>query len=212
MKIYKYAPANKALLILKSESVALSHPYEFKDIRDCAFKQSEKDKRAIRKLLKDFVTLSILIELTKIKEIEDDPCMVFFNSKLKKFKEKLERNPIYNGTLGLGLVFNYMAKKRPEIIISFDTQFEKYQKDIDEAIERIKNDALISCFCKSNDSLSMWNEYAGNHKGVCFEYERPTGDDFLDVIYRKKKPSMELYNSVAHTLAPKERSSSATRM
>ena len=200
-KIYKYTSLESAVSILDSESVVLKHPSEFNDLYDCVFKQNEKDKKKIRKLLKDYTVLSIMVELTKADGAMDTGPVKFVKAELSILKKALQKLPYYDGSPGLVLLYNQIAKKKPDIAKTIEEAFDKYQKQLDDAIEDARKNALISCFSKRKDSLLMWSHYADSHKGVCIEYERPDNDDFLDVIYQAKRPEAELYKAVSHAIA-----------
>ena len=200
-KIYKYTSLESAISILDGDSVVLKHPSEFNDLYDCVFKQNEKDKKRIRKLLKDYTVLSIMVELSKTDGAKDAGPVKFVNTELAILKKALQKFPYYDGSPGLVLLYNQIAKKKPDIAKTFEETFDKYQKQLDEAIEDARKNALISCFSKRKDSLLMWSHYADSHKGVCIEYERPNNNDFFDVIYQAKRPEAELYKAVSHAIA-----------
>lgn len=200
-KIYKYTSLESAVSILNSDSVVLKHPFEFNDLYDCVFKQNEKDKKRIRKLLKDYTVLSIMVKLTETEGAKDAGPVRFVNAELSVLKKALRKVPYYDGSPGLVFLYNQMAKKKPDIAKTFEEAFDKYQKQLDDAIEDARKNALISCFSKRKDSLLMWSHYADSHKGVCIEYERPNNDDFLDVIYQAKRSEAELYKAVSHAIA-----------
>ena len=201
MKIYKYAPLDKAKLILESGEVISNKPKAFNDIYDCVFKQDPKDKLKIQKLLKDYATLLTIVEVAKIPEVQNALPVRFFNFQFSVLKLILKKIPSYTGTPGLMIVYNMMVKKKPEIGTIFDTKYAQFQEKLDAAIERAKKDVIISCFSTRNDSLLMWSHYADSHFGVCFEYDKPEINEFYDVDYSDKRPSIKLFKAVARVIA-----------
>ena len=47
----------------------------------------------------------------------------------------------------------------------------------------------------------MWSHYANSHRGICIEYNKPALDEFYDVRYDNKRPSIKLYKAVTYALA-----------
>lgn len=67
--------------------------------------------------------------------------------------------------------------------ICFDEgEIKKYLKDIDvsKLINSFKKDVKICCFSEEINSMPMWTHYAGNHEGMCAEY------DFSKVSYTNR--------------------------
>lgn len=67
--------------------------------------------------------------------------------------------------------------------ICFDEgEIKKYLKDTDvsKLINSFKKDVKICCFSEEINSMPMWTHYAGNHEGMCAEY------DFSKVSYTNR--------------------------
>ena len=204
MKIYKYTSLNSAIAILRSNGVALSNPKDFNDPNDCAFIQDDYEKEKINKLLIDyfvFVSLSQLVSNGKITLKKSDR-LIFnkINKEFSLYKAILKKNPYFDRIQGFNMIAKMTASKSKELNDAVQQGLEEFQNKMNTTIEKAKEDALVSCFSKRNNSMLMWSHYASSHRGVCFEYDRPE-KDFMDVNYKKDRPVIHLYKSISHLLA-----------
>ena len=202
--IYKYTSINSAIAILKSGGVILNNPKEFNDPNDSSFVQSEKDKRKIGKLENDYFIYKVFDELVSLNKISlNKRSRAILNGLQKEMKAMnwiLEKRPYFDRIWGFNLLTKIIETKSPEVELRLKEEKEKFQLKIDKAIETTKDNALISCFSKRNDSILMWSHYANSHRGVCIEYERPVSDEFQDVIYSKTRPFAKIYKAVSHEI------------
>lgn len=205
MKIYKYTSLISAISILKSNGVAVSNPKSFNDPNDCSFEQDEKDEAEIEKLINDyfvFVAISKLVNDSKLKL--NKPSQIIFDGLKKKInvmKTLFEKHPYFDRIEGFDQIYRIMGSKTKEVNELVRKNKKSFLKKMMKTVDDAKENALISCFSKRNDSMLMWSHYAVAHRGVCIEYNRPSGIDFKDVVYQKKRPTMKLYKAVSHAIA-----------
>ena len=99
-KIYKYAPADKAILILKNQRLLLKNPKEFNDPFDTDFKRNKEDIKEVRKLVEAFTCMTILVSTIEIPGV----------------KEAIKKNPLYILAKKEYKTLILMLKKEPRFI------------------------------------------------------------------------------------------------
>ena len=202
MRIYKYTSLNSAISILKSGGVVLNNPKNFNDPNDSSFVQSEKDKRKIEKLENDYFIFKVFDELVSLNKITlNKKSRAILNGLQKEMKAMnwfLKKRPYFDRIYGFNLITKVIEAREPQVELRLNEEKAKFQTKIDNAIATTKDNALVSCFSKRNNSILMWSHYANSHRGVCIEYERPESDEFKDVVYSKKRPFSKIYKAVSH--------------
>lgn len=205
MKIYKYTSLESAVYILKSGGVALSNPKDFNDPNDCSFVQDNEDKAKIDKLVTDYFVYKIVSELVSLNKIRlnksSKSILTGLQKEINAMKWLLEKNPYFNRVPGFNLIAKMIGSKSKDLDVLVVKAKKEFQEKIDEAVNNAKENALISCFSKRNNSILMWSHYANSHKGVCIEYERPDSIDFKDVTYQQERPYIKMYKAVSHAIA-----------
>lgn len=205
MKIYKYTSLASAIYILRNGGVVLNNPKNFNDPNDCSFVQSKNDKEKIEKLTTDYFVYKTLSELASSHKNALNKTsriiLVPIQKEMNAMKKILRKNPYFERIPGFKLIAKMFESKSEEINSSVTKAKKDFENLIEEIVKNVKENALISCFSKRNNSVLMWSHYANSHKGVCIEYERPETTDFKDVKYRKNRPSIKMYKAVSHAIA-----------
>ena len=205
MKIYKYTSLTSAVAILRNGGVALSNPEFFNDPNDCSFVQDEKDKKKIERLITDYFVYKVVSQLASFNKITLNTVSKIILSFLQKeidfYKKSLAKAPYFEKIPGFRFLGKEICSRSDEANKLVSKEKNEFQKDLDSTIKKARDSALVSCFSKRNNSILMWSHYADSHKGVCIEYERPDSNDFRDVIYKSKRPTIKLRKAVAHKLA-----------
>lgn len=205
MKIYKYTSLSSAIHILRDGGVVLNNPKIFNDPNDCSFVQSKSDKEKIEKLITNYFVYKTLSELASSHKNALNKTsriiLVPIQKEMNAMKKILRKNPYFERIPGFKLIAKTFESKSEEINSSVTKAKKDFENLIEEIVKNVKENALISCFSKRNNSVLMWSHYANSHKGVCIEYERPETTDFKDVKYRKNRPSIKMYKAVSHAIA-----------
>lgn len=204
-KIYKYTSIESAISILKNKSVMLNNPKNFNDPYDCVFIQDIKDKEKSFKLLQEYAIMKILIQLVDSNRIKfKGKNKIFFNSlraEVNAMKGLINLNPYFEGIPGTSFFLREVYKKRPAVKALVEKEIKRFDLCVEKAIKTIRDDAIVSCFSKRNDSVLMWSHYANAHKGVCIEFEKPKDENFQEVIYQKNRPAIKIYKLLTYCLA-----------
>jgi hypothetical protein len=74
-------------------------------------------------------------------------------------------------------------------------------RHIVDAIVGGKSEYRVSCFCKTYKKFPLWAYYAGNHRGICLEYEvnkkcLPENCILERVVYSRALPQLDADQSV----------------
>jgi len=205
MNIYKYTSIDSAINIVKSGKVILNSPKYFNDPFDCEIKINEKNNKKTFDLICNYNYFKFLTDLISNEELQltkgQKILFMFVRLELKLFQSMVkitkgyERVPVISGFIKI------VTKNNEKFEKEIKDAKTKYEKEIVGKLESIKENALISCFSKRNNSILMWSHYADSHHGVCIQFENETRDEFDGVSYSKKKPYFNLYLIVSRILA-----------
>lgn len=197
-KMYKYTSLSSAIKIIKSGKVLLNKPSKFNDPFDCAFSSDEKDEKNSLNLLFNYSAIKMVFDLVNNEKLvltkKQKTIFDVIRFEFKIIKKLLNINPYYSKIPIINGFVNSIIKSKPELKIDLDQIGETFKKTIHEKIGDIKDNTLISCFSKRNDSILMWSHYADSHRGVCLEFETPNQKEFAEVEYTNKRPTIKMYN------------------
>lgn len=206
-KIYKYASADSAIKIIKTEKVLLNKPSKFNDPFDCSFGFDKNDEKKSFDLLFNYCAIKMLDEFVNNKNIKltkvQQKLLSIIKCESKLIKKVLNKNPYYIEAPIINSFIKRVIKKNPQIKFDLDKYYEDFKTKMMNEINVIKDKALISCFSKRNDSTLMWSHYADAHRGVCIEYDFPSKDNYKEVEYTNKRPQMKLFNFISAFLGHK---------
>lgn len=197
--LYKYFNYKDGLLVLDNNKVRLNFPKYFNDPFDCNFNINQKN---MDKTLDMIVEYGLMKELRRI--VENNPSkklsiiylrMVFkIYEKIYKVDPRYLHNFLITSILKSKLIPDYIRKE-------IDDNKEKTRKEVFDKIINYRDNALISCFSKNNQSILMWSHYADKHKGICIEFEQEDDEDFYDVKYQEERQNLDLFEIMSRMLA-----------
>lgn len=204
-KIYKYASIDTALMILSNDKLLLRNPVLFNDPFDTNVKRNKDDIDRVRKLTIAFTSVGLLISLLEDPNIGDKvkkhPLFKAAKLEYHGLIAALKAHPYFEGNIAFNTLYKIIGLKSTAFKEkALETQ-NKFEQVIDESLKISKDNLLVTCFSKTNKSILMWSHYADSHTGVCIEYERPDSQDFLDITYSKKRPTLKLYDLISHVFA-----------
>ena len=199
-KIYNYTKLEYAKRILETNAIKITHPREFNDPFDCDIKIGEKDIEKAIRVLKEYAFMQ-----TSLEAMNSNPGRLTHIGKL--WKPLLEReqqlnikDKFYKSNPGITTMTNLLFNTAQKFgAIDNNKVRDEFDKTILEKIYQIRDQSLVGCFSKRNDSILMWSHYADKHKGVCIEFERPN-EGFIDVKYSNKRVSFDIDYAVRLTL------------
>ncbi len=205
MKIYKYASIESALKILEDRRLLLRNPLVFNDPFDSNAKRSKKDITKVRKIMTSFTSATLLVQLSMdpniAPKVQRNPLFLTVCKEYQTLVNALKIYPRFDGNFGFRTLYKLLGLKSSAFKELADKNIEKFELMVTDSIEHTKKDALATCFSKVHDSILMWSHYADSHAGVCIEYERPNTKEFVDVVYKKKRPQLELAELISFTSA-----------
>lgn len=197
-KMYKYTSLSSAIKIIKSGKILLNKPSKFNDPFDCAFSSDKKDEKKSFELLLNYCAIKMIFELINNEKLaltkSQKKIFDIIHAEFKMMKKLLNINPYYSEIPMINGFIKSIIKVKPELKIDLNQISETFKKTINEKLDAIKDTALISCFSKRNDSILMWSHYADSHRGVCLEFEKPKQEEFAEVEYTNKRPTIKMYN------------------
>ena len=190
-KIYKYVDLKSGLLILKNNSVKVSHPMDYNDPFDCSIDYDKSDITESLTLITEYYMAQEFLRLWSNKDLKVNKAMrltmnndkVLLNACLKICKASRYFDHI-TGIHSLSKKVLLNAGNYSEE--TYNTLESKFKDETINKVIDIKDNSLLSCFSKTYDSILMWSHYADKHKGICIEFDRPE-KDFYDVNYSKKR-------------------------
>ena len=197
--LYKYFNYKDGLLVLDNNKIRLNFPKYFNDPFDCNFNINQKN---MDKTLDMIVEYGLINELRKI--VDNSPSKKLFIIYLRmvfKIYEKIYKvDPRYLHNV---LITSILKSKliSGDIRKEIDENKEKVRKEYFDKILSYRDNALISCFSKTNKSILMWSHYADKHKGICIEFEQEDDEDFFDVKYQEERQNLDLFEIMSRMLA-----------
>ena len=205
MKIYKYAPMDKALEILKSSRLLLNNPQEFNDPFDSNLKRDKKDEARVRKIMESFTmaTLSVglLTDPSISQRVKKSPLFKTIKANHTVMVKSLRAYPRYKDDIGMRSLYKALCIKNATFKKQIELNLKKFENITSKSIEDTRKDTLVTCFSKRCDSILMWSHYSKSHTGVCIEYDRPNNNDFWDIIYSRKRPKIKLEELISFMCA-----------
>ena len=202
MILYKYLNCEGALKTAKNNSVLLKCPTEYNDPFDGLFYVDEINRKKAFEVFGSYLLLSECLKATSSK---GDPAIrkLMTPDFLRDFHSAISEIKKSGLFLGFELPPNLKALLR-KVIGKTETKFNRI---MDDCFNQIRNDALVSCFGSTYDSVLMWSHYGESHKGACFEFE-VEDSNFQEVRYSKEMVSFDLAKSLevflGHKIAEKE--------
>lgn len=196
---------DKAISIVSDERLLLNNPSFFNDPFDFNNKRDKQDKKRAANLMRSFETLTLMINalsLPHIKEaLEKTGQFKVLKFEYETLIKALKKHPRFDGNVGFKTLYKIFGMKKTEFLKESEKHLLRFEKKTDGIINKIKNEALVTCFSKRFDSVLMWSHYAKSHTGVCLEYDRPFSNDFIDVVYSKKRPKVKIYELISYISA-----------
>lgn len=199
--IYKYTSSTDALKTLENNSIAVNSPLNYNDPFDCIIDFDAKDEKKTIDLLIEVIFVKEMFKLINNKQIKlkwHQKPIIWFDRMMYKFMiwgTKKQRyyhsSPIFK--MMSKLIIALASKNNEDVKESIEIAKTKFIEEVLPQIKSIRNNALVSCFSKKNNSILMWGHYGYKHTGVCIGFERPE-NDFYDVIYSKKRTKFPLYD------------------
>ena len=178
--VYKYCSLETAIMILESNSVILNNPDSFNDPFDSYLIPTKKSEKESFNLLLNYTFFDYLKGLAFDSDFSTlilQPLICFYDALMNRNKEFVKiplLNTYYN-------IFNKIVYKHDFSNDMKDAK-RKFSIEMKNTYNNIRDNSLITCFSKRNDSILMWSHYGDKHKGICFEL----------------KNNEELYNKVSY--------------
>ena len=192
---------DKALLILKDERLLLKNPEAFNDPFDFNVKRSKKDVAKVAKIMRSYLLTTYMVKATELPGIREalrrHPLYRTMKSEYNLLVKALKKFPYFDGNFGFTALYKIMGLKSQDFKKEVEKELTNFEQRADKELDKIKKQALVTCFGKKHDSILMWSHYSESHTGVCFEYDVPIDNDFVEVKYSKKRPKLELYKLVS---------------
>ena len=205
MKIYKYASIEKAIKIISDGRLLLNSPLSFNDPFDSDVKRSKKDILEVRKIMKSFTSMSLMAQLAMdpllAEKVKKNPLFSMVDKEYHLMKQALKMYPRFKDNFGMNSLYKIFGMKSSDFRLQAENEIDRFEKMAKKSIENTKKNTLVTCFSKQHDSILMWSHYGDSHAGVCIEYERPTGNEFVDIIYRKRRPKIKMAELVSYQSA-----------
>lgn len=183
-KIYKYCSLDTAIKILESESVILSNPDNFNDPFDSYLKSSKKCEKDTFNLLINFTFFEYLKELafeSNFSTLILQPLICFYDDLMDRNKEFV-KIPLLNAYYK---IVNKITHKN-DFSNDMEDAKRKFSIEMKNTYNNIKDNSLITCFSKRNDSILMWSHYGDKHKGICFELKN-NKELYKKVSYKNRR-------------------------
>lgn len=165
---------------------------------------------ALNKLKKYIFTQSIIahITTTNLPQFVAKNLDKLYNKAPIEIKKHLNKDAFFAFAL---IIKDYQNEEIEEKTIVEALKMEDVLKNLEEAIERIKNDTYlpflktflskltVTCFSASGwDNQLMWSHYANSYSGICVEYDFEKMDKFIGFVYPVK------YSSIRPTISLKD--------
>lgn len=199
--IYKYASCEDAIKTIQNNSIVLNNPLNYNDPFDSIIDIDIKDENKTISLLMEVIFVKEIFKLFNNKDIKlkwHQKPISWFNRVMYKFllwgtkkQRYYNSNPIFRFLTSI--VLNFATKNNDDALKQIEEAKTKFINEMLPKLKEIRNNALVSCFSKKNDSILMWGHYADKHTGICLGFERPN-NDFFDVVYKKKRSKFPLYD------------------
>ena len=206
-KIYHYTRIENAISIIKDKAILLSNPQKMNDIYDCNFFQDETDKKKCYELYENYAGFVILSQSREVEKLKMNKIthlyMMTLIKELNAMRIMMNKNPFFYPTPAFEATIKRLYRVRPDLKLRIKKELENVELKNAKMIEDAKSSALIGSFATKNDSILMWSHYSASHRGVCLEFEKPLSDEFQNVEYGPKRPSIKLYKAISHILALK---------
>lgn len=195
-KIYKYVRFEDALKIIDNNSVKLNNPNNYNDPFDSTVEIKKIDVQKSYNLILEFYFFYTFVILLYNNQIEH-PTKKKIRIALSRIIYKLYIRMIIKRGYYPNPLLKYMVRKslkrlNTEQQNNINEKKKTFINSVSNVLKEVKDSIYVSCFSKRNDSILMWSHYADKHKGVCFEFDRPS-NDFYDVRYSKKRNTFNLY-------------------
>ena len=201
MKIYKYTSIETALKILQTGYLRLTNPYCFNDPFDNDVIIDKDDFDKAISIVKDFTGLTMRLEQILDPNIsnakKNDPLFPEAMNEYRTNVEKLRAHPRFISSLDFPIMCRLLSVDENLLDKKTNEYVERFRALILQTIQNTKNDALATCFSKNHDSILMWSHYGESHTGVCFEFDRPNTNDFVDMIYQEERPKLKISELIA---------------
>lgn len=205
MKIYKYASIDNAIRIISDERLLLKNPSSFNDPFDSDVKRNKKDVLEVNKIMRSFTSLNMVMKLSidpvVVNKVKINPLFKTVKKQYRIMVSALKMNPRFKSDVGMSALYKMFGIKSSVFKDEAESEIRRFEEMAKNSVENTKKDALVTCFSKQHDSVLMWSHYGDSHSGVCIEYERPNNSEFVDVIYRKQRPTLKLAELVSYMSA-----------
>ena len=202
MNLYKYTKLKYALDIIQNERLYLSKPEAFNDPFDCVLSTNKKAKEKAAELISNYSMFEMTYEYNSKNIdniIENKESALKFLEYANAKKVALNLYPRYGCWIDeSGIAKEYINKHYDEIM----KNRQSHEYAINKKMKDIREDTLIGCLTKNNNSLLMWSHYGDAHKGVCIEFEiEPTEKDLIEVRYSENKANFDIATLTSMILA-----------
>ncbi len=194
MIVYKYLDENAALQTLENKCVLFRCPEQYRDHTDSLFFCSDEEKDKAYKLYINYLMFKNLREeliQSKSKPIKLKPIAKPYMFAMEEAYKliKMTKRYTYQPYLAIFNKFinKYLDKKDKDLRIEFS-------KAINDSCKKIRDSALVTCFCKSCNERIMWDRYGGGYEGVCFGFDFDE-NNIREVEYVKKPISFNLHEA-----------------
>ena len=183
-KLYKYCSLDTAIKILESNSVILNNPDSFNDPFDSYLIPTKKSEKESFNLLLNYTFFDYLKGLAFDSDFSTlilQPLICFYDILMNRNKEFVKiplLNTYYN-------IFNKIVYKQDFSNDMKDAK-RKFSIEMKNTYNNIRDNSLITCFSKRNDSILMWSHYGDKHKGICFELKN-NEELYSKVSYRNRR-------------------------
>lgn len=187
-KLYKYTSVETAIRIINAERILLNNPNNFNDPFDSEIYIDEYERGKAFDLFINFYVQYLLKEDKLKLNFKEE-----YKNKAKNLKIKI-KNKIKNRN-----EFEYINDVNSLIKLLNDYDYKKISNELrnkcNEEIRKVqkhsREEMLITCFSKRNNSILMWSHYGNLHKGVCLEFENDIIPLYI-VSYSNEKPKFNI--------------------
>lgn len=187
-KLYKYTSVETAIRIINAERVLLNNPNNFNDPFDSEIYIDEYERGKAFDLFINFYVQYLLKEDKLKLNFKEE-----YKNKAKNLKIKI-KNKIKNRN-----EFEYINDVNSLMKLLNDYDYKTISNELrnkcNEEIKKVqkhsREEMLMTCFSKRNDSILMWSHYGNLHKGVCLEFENDIIPLYI-VSYSNEKPKFNI--------------------
>jgi hypothetical protein len=183
--LYKYLDFQGALLTLGNRTFKHAKPSDFNDTEDLTLQSffPEETEVALKKIERGITDVIL-------QRLNDPPtCSSPMKEQVAAIQHLFRTNPD-----AADVVKAEMASEAAEPVFDVNHMRGVAEAVVKEINERMQASRVL-CVTTHKDSEKMWDDYAGNHKGIALRIEPNLAKNskfqrFRPVIYREKRPTL----------------------